>query len=193
MLIKFDAPKTGKWALYFDGCIVNDGVRIVDMRNDDNNMAYVCTRRVSRWGVRKTVEECDSTFIEGLTRRDDYEQILQKMMDHAIVIAVYYKNNLAGYASMYANDLKTRQAYISMFGIKKEYQRKHLGSILMDKCCEIANQSGMRWILLEVLKENVKGFKFYKKYGYIPTGKESEYSVYMKYGGLSNTTGELKS
>ena len=115
------------------------------------------------------------------------------MMDHAIVIAVYYKNNLAGYASMYANDLKTRQAYISMFGIKKEYQRKHLGSILMDKCCEIANQSGMRWILLEVLKENVKGFKFYKKYGYIPTGKESEYSVYMEYGGLSNTTGELKS
>ena len=50
MLIKFDAPKTGKWALYFDGCIVNDGVRIVDMRNDDNNMAYVCTRRVSRGG-----------------------------------------------------------------------------------------------------------------------------------------------
>ena len=48
MLIKFDAPKTGKWALYFDGCIVNDGVRIVDMRNDDNNMAYVCTRRVPR-------------------------------------------------------------------------------------------------------------------------------------------------
>lgn len=157
---------------------------MIDMRKDDNNMVHVSISRVSKVEIRQIVEACDSTFIEGITRRGDYEQILQKMMDYAIVIAVYYKSNLAGYASMYANDLKTRCAFISMFGIKKEYQHKHLGSILMDKCCEIANQSGMRSILLEVLKQNVQGHNFYKSYGFIPTGKETEYSIYMIYSGF---------
>lgn len=154
---------------------------MADMRKDDNHMAYVCTSMVPKEEIRKIVEECDPTFIEGITRRDDYEQILRKMMDYAVVIAVYYKNNLAGYASMYANDLKTRHAFISMFGIKKEYQHKHLGSILMDQCCKIANQSGMQSILLEVLKQNVQGLEFYKRYGFNPTGEETRRSIYMGY------------
>ena len=34
---------------------------------------------------------------------------------------------------------------------------------MKDKCCEIVNQSSLRWILFEVLKQNIQGVKLIRK------------------------------
>lgn len=131
--------------------------------------------------IRSVVEECDSTFMIGITRRENYEQILQKMIDNAEIIVVKYMGKVAGYASLYANDHLSHVGYISMFGIKKEYQGKKLGTLLMDKCCSVAKECGMDTILLEVLKDNCRAYEFYLKYGFAITDRETEYSLFMSY------------
>ena len=131
--------------------------------------------------IRKIVEECDGAFIEGITRRDDYESILQKMINNAQIIVIKCDEKVAGYASIYVNDIKLKRAYISMFGIKKDYQGKKLGTLLMDKCCEIAVKEGMKAIFCEVLKINQPGYGFYQSYGFRKTKKETEKSFFMTY------------
>lgn len=131
--------------------------------------------------IRSVVEECDSAFMIGITRRDNYEQILQKMINHAEIIVVKYMGKVAGYASMYANDYSSHAGYISMFGIKREYQGKRLGTLLMDKCCSVAKECGMDTILLEVLKDNYGAYEFYSRYGFTITDRKTEYSLFMNY------------
>ena len=130
--------------------------------------------------IRRVIEECDDVFISGITKRHDYEQILEKMIRNAKVITVNYKGKLVGYASMYANNFETKEAYVSMFGIKRDYQGMKFGTFLMDRCCEVAKESGMKTIRLEVLKENTKGYCFYEKYGFRKR-EENDYSFYMSH------------
>lgn len=130
---------------------------------------------------KRAVEELDAMFIEGITVRKDYGIILEKMQKYAEFIIAYEGENICGYASMYANDRETKTAYISMIGIKKEYQRKAVGTSLMDKCCERAAEKGMERIRLEVLKNNLTGYRFYKAYGFLEAGEETEKSIFLCY------------
>lgn len=101
------------------------------------------------------------------------------MQEFAEVIVAKMDDNIIGYASMYANNYENKTAYISMFGIKKKFQGKKLGIVLMDKCVEIARKKGMRVISLEVFKTNRNAISFYKAYGFKETGAETELSIYM--------------
>lgn len=117
--------------------------------------------------IRAVIEDCDSTFLVGITKRDNYLEILSKMQHNAIVIVARDEiGETLGYASMYANDFVRRTAFISMYGIKKEFQGNHLGKSLMDKCVGIARRNGMNRIMLEVLNINTKGLAFYTYYGF---------------------------
>lgn len=117
--------------------------------------------------IRGVIEECDNTFLIGITKRENYLEILCKMQQYAnIIVARDELGVTLGYASMYANNEATRTAFISMFGVKKEYQGHHLGTLLMDKCVEVARMNGMRVIKLEVLKQNANGYAFYLRYGF---------------------------
>lgn len=158
-------------------------LRMADLTHDEiNDVMYGTAEKIYSGGViRSVVEECDSAFMIGITRRDNYEQILQKMINHAEIIVVKYMGKVAGYASMYANDYSSHAGYISMFGIKREYQGKRLGTLLMDKCCSVAKECGMDTILLEVLKDNYGAYEFYSRYGFTITDRKTEYSLFMNY------------
>ena len=61
---------------------------------------------------------------------------------------------------MYANNLETRVAYISMIGVLGCMQGRHIGSQLMRKCIQVAQNNGMQFIRLEVLNANKKALIF---------------------------------
>ena len=86
-----------------------------------------------------------------------------------------------GYTSMYANNVQTRTAYISMFCIRTNYQKLHLGTKLMNKAIEVARQNGMVNIRLEVLKDNTKAQKFYSRCGFHVMNESNGTSFMMEY------------
>lgn len=128
----------------------------------------------------KIITICDKTFQKGLLLNDDAKNIIKKIETYAEFFCAYYGENIAGYAAMYANDIEKKRAYISMFGVLKEYQNKHVGSYLMKQCIKIAKCKGMNEIRLEVVNTNITAIYFYKKHGFVFDGKCSDYSSYMK-------------
>lgn len=128
---------------------------------------------------RKAIECCDPSFPKQLTEREDYEAIFAKIDQYAVFFAAICQGEPVGYAAMYANDLTTQTAYITMIGVKEEYQRQQIGSKLMSACVGAAKQRGMKVIRLEVLNTNEKAIAFYKRHGFREEGVASDESTYM--------------
>lgn len=132
--------------------------------------------------IRQIVELCDSSFIVGITRRENYLEILNKMQQYAEFIVPRSDDGTPlGYVSMYANNMQTKVAYISMFCIREEYQQLHLGTALMKRAVEVAGEKGMKIIRLEVLKENTKAQKFYLHNGFRMVSDNHTTSILMEY------------
>ncbi len=54
--------------------------------------------------------------------------------------------------------------------VKKEYQGKTPGKLLMDESLNIARKNNYEWMWLGVNIDNVKAIAFYKRYGFITFG-----------------------
>lgn len=132
--------------------------------------------------IRDIVELCDASFMVGITHRENYTEILNKMQNYAEFIVPRSAEEIPlGYVSMYANNAETKRAYISMFCIRKEFQNQHLGKALMDKAAKIAREKGMETIQLEVLRDNIKGQNFYLKFGFQVKDNSNCSSMFMEY------------
>lgn len=127
---------------------------------------------------KEIIEVCDAAFHKGIVSRDNYDMIFNKLDQYAIIIGAYDENEIIGYAAMYANDLKTKTAYISMIGVIPKMQGKHIGSNLMKRCVRIAKEAGMKFIRLEVENTNQTAIKFYKHNGFSFEKKCSQNTSY---------------
>ncbi|MEO0102692.1 MAG: ribosomal protein S18-alanine N-acetyltransferase, partial [candidate division WOR-3 bacterium] len=56
--------------------------------------------------------------------------------------------------------------HLANIAVKKEYQRKGIGSALMSKMLKIAQDKGIKSIYLEVRKSNLPAQRFYEKFGF---------------------------
>ena len=125
------------------------------------------------------VESCDGAFPRPLTIRKNYSEILNKFQQYADFVVAYDGDSPIGYAAMYANDLSSKTAYISMIGVVDSRQHHHIGSAIMEQCLSIAKARGMCQIRLEVLDTNQKAIAFYKHFDFRFNGCCSPESHYM--------------
>lgn len=91
---------------------------------------------------------------------------------------VYGDERLAGYLKVNEfnaqSDIKDSHALeIERIYISKEFQGKGVGSILMNKAIEIANNNAKSFIWLGVWENNEKALSFYKKNGFYKIGEHS--------------------
>ena len=130
---------------------------------------------------KKVVCECDDAFAIGICPRDDFEELFQKIAKNAFFIVAEDKKSrdVLGYAALYANDLNTRIAYITLICVKAYAQRDHIGTRILEKCDQIAVDNQMTKVRLEVYSDNDKAIAFYKKNGYVFEMKKTEYSYNM--------------
>lgn len=139
------------------------------------------TRIIDRDEKDKVMRSCDSAFPLPICDKENYAEIFNKINQYADFLVDYQDGDIAGYAAMYNNDLNSRTAYISMIGVREEYQGKHIGSLLMKVCKENAQKKGMKAIRLEVFDSNKKAIGFYEKEGFEFEKRCSENSIYMIY------------
>ena len=127
----------------------------------------------------RAIRLCDESFPRGLCKRDDYSEVFEKIDKYAVFFVAYEEGDVCGYAAMYNNDMSSKKAYITMIGVRDAFQRKHIGSKLMEACVKSASENGMVAIRLEVLNSNTKAISFYKNKGFVYEKDCSEDSIYM--------------
>ena len=130
-------------------------------------------KRRAAWAV-------DPVFPVGLHGQPDPEAALEKMLRFADFILAEEDGEIAGLAAIYANDEKTRGAYITLFGVREAWQRRSVGKKLLEACETLCRERGMERIRLEVTDSNEKAVRFYRRSGFVRTGPCEEDSSYME-------------
>ncbi|WP_058309052.1 GNAT family N-acetyltransferase [Gracilibacillus massiliensis] len=93
---------------------------------------------------------------------------------------VYFDNEIAGYLKVntdgaQSEDMGKDALEIERIYIKKKFQKNGIGKLLLNKATEIAIQHNKKKIWLGVWEKNENAIAFYKKMGFIQTGKHPFY------------------
>lgn len=88
-----------------------------------------------------------------------------------IFLLAYESEKLIGYAKMrrdrtYSEFQGEKAIEIERIYVKREFQGKKVGKLLMDRCIEIAKSENSVWLWLGVNNENIKATRFYFRYGF---------------------------
>lgn len=111
---------------------------------------------------------CSSSFYDqSLNNTEAISSLAKKFAKYAQFYYVHISKYICGFCSFYANDVVSREAYLSMIIINHEYQGKGIGSFLLNNCISSCKNEGMASLLLEVNKNNRKAIIFYEKKGFI--------------------------
>lgn len=129
--------------------------------------------------LQNIVALCDTAFCGKTVKcKDFYELILKWSMFGECFVAI--KDEIVGYCVIYANDCIRKVAYITMIGVRPEYQGNHIGYKLLTRICEYSLIKGMDAVELEVLIDNSRALEFYKNFGFKVIGKKNIYSYIMR-------------
>ena len=107
-----------------------------------------------------------STHCSSLKSRVDLNQYSQKLAEHSYTVLLKDENRVLGVAAMYINDSENKAAFITLIGIRSQFQKSGYGSILLQHCIEKAVEAGMKKIRLEVDNDNPKARDFYDRNGF---------------------------
>lgn len=129
----------------------------------------------SKKRILKFLTEIDGIFPVNLSDKVDLNEYVNKIFEKGIIIISEFNNEIVGVLTGYINDKKNKLAYISVLGIKKEYQRRNIGKKLLHIFEQEAKKQKMTNILLYTHKENVGAIKFYEREGYIMSEKKANY------------------
>ncbi len=142
-------------------------------------MKEIHIRRVQQSeDIHSVILQCDSGFQEPVAQRQGYPALLEKLSRYALVFAEG-TTQCRGYAAMYANDMQTKTAFLSLLAVTPAYQGMGIARALLAHCEAAAIACGMERITLEVRKENIPARSLYEQQGFIPTGKETCGKLFM--------------
>lgn len=108
------------------------------------------------------------------------DEYAEKLRDFANVYVAKNNSENVGILVFYANDKESKEAYISLIGVKRGNTRNGIGKELLGCCNEISRKCGMSKIKLEVDQDNMNAIKFYKKNGFSFVSRSERNSFYMQ-------------
>lgn len=128
------------------------------------------------------LKENDSAFPIHLNDRVNIADYANKILENGKVLTYQENHKIIAAILFYANNMTTKEAYISLLCVEKEYQGKHLASNLLKEATKIIIEKNMEKIKLYTHKKNEIPQKLYEKYGFIKVKSDREHSIcYRKY------------
>lgn len=103
---------------------------------------------------------------------------LDKIDKNAIFEKYYVDNNLAGIIAYYCNDLKTKEAYLTLMLVDEDYRGMGISKKLMNSVKDKVQERGFKKINLEVNLKNPEVISSHKRLGYTEDYRDKN-SVYM--------------
>lgn len=106
----------------------------------------------------------DKFMFYPMSQRGNYADIIFKISAAADMLLAYNQNML-GFIAFYANDLKTKRAFVSSITIDTQFRRQGIGKRLFEGAIKVASVKGMEEICLEVDSGNLSAYDFYRTMG----------------------------
>jgi len=108
-----------------------------------------------------------------------YDEYAEKLSRYANVVVCKENHESVGLLVCYANDSKTKTAYVSLIGVQPQWQGKKIGKALLEFCIAFSLKEGMEFLKLEVDSDNARAMRFYSNFGFDFCGESGASSVYM--------------
>ena len=99
---------------------------------------------------------------------------VEKIHKYGNTFVIKRDTKIIGLVAFYANDLVKKYAFITMIVIRKDWQKHGFGKKLIELAKKESISAGMTTLGLWVHKENLNARGFYKKIGFIETGKTNK-------------------
>lgn len=128
------------------------------------------------------IKTCDCAFKIPILNRVNSKDFFNKLSKSAIIIYASQIDILA-YVAFYANDKKSKQAYITVIAVKPEMQNCGIGKNLLNECIYVSCRYGMNKIALKVDKDNENAIKFYSKSNFNIKSEDDKQYLMEKYIG----------
>lgn len=130
--------------------------------------------------IKNIIIKYDELFTKSVVKSQNFEDFIDKISCNANVISACLNGHVAGYCAYYMNDFESREAYITLIAVDKEFQADHLGTIMLDYIKAVAVINGFIGIRLEGHDNNVRAIRFYEHNNFCVEMTASKDSKYMR-------------
>lgn len=96
----------------------------------------------------------------------EIESYLSKIDSISTFEKYYIENNLAGFISYYCNNEETKEAFITLVLVDRNYRGMNIAKKLMAKVIEKVKEKGFLQCGLQVRADNVNAINLYSKIGF---------------------------
>jgi carbamoyl-phosphate synthase large subunit len=132
----------------------------ISIRKMENNKSEV--ERLSRF-----LRSIDQVFFVPLSETVNIGNFAAKVLLQGIVLIAEYEGQLIGALIGYVNDLTSRTAYMSVFGVLESYRSHGVGNRILSAMKETCIENGMEYMCLYTHKTNESAIRFYKRNGFV--------------------------
>lgn len=129
--------------------------------------------------ILRVLLEFKDSFYDSTITIEHINNLFEKFRQHAIFRVLQDDDRNLGFYSLYANDLSTKKAFLSMIVVKNDVQGLGYGKQLLLDCFEQSKLKKMCSLRLEVNKHNKRGNDFYRKNGFTIV-EENEKSFFLE-------------
>lgn len=141
---------------------VDENIKIVSLDLDDME------------SVDQLCNECEDYFLMvngAVHTMEDTEEILsalppQKELKDKFVLGIFYREEMIGVIDLIKDYPVMDQWIIGLFLLKEKDRNKGIGKLVHDALIEIILRDSGKSLTLGVVKENIKGLKFWENLGY---------------------------
>ncbi|QVK21352.1 GNAT family N-acetyltransferase [Mycoplasmatota bacterium] len=102
---------------------------------------------------------------DSLVSKSFEDDLFPDYLDNASAYGIFVDESLIAVLEV-NRELYSKRLRVTSILVEKEYRRKKMGKLLMDKAKEIAGEEGLRAIILETQTCNTKAIDFYLSQGF---------------------------
>lgn len=95
-------------------------------------------------------------FTPSLIERLDINEYFKKLKTHASYSIAYKDDRVAAIILFYCNNYDTKDAYITLLAVRKEYRRMHIASMLLEKSIDFVRMQNMKTVSIHTNNEHAK-------------------------------------
>lgn len=116
-----------------------------------------------------------------LNRLINFREYSEKVLTKGYVLAEIDDNGIGGVICGYANDEKTKQAYMAIFVVSKQKRGKGIAAELFKYQVDYIRKCGMKYLCFKTHVNNIRAQKFYEKMTVpLDQTKHSEQDIFYK-------------
>jgi len=131
--------------------------------------------------IFESINVFNECFIESMKSR------VGNLWDYSVKISCYgnvylakVEGKVVGIIIFYANDIISKAAYITTIAVLKEFKGNSIGKRLLSLSEDVAMENGMKFMELEVHKNNISAIRFYENNGYSYLRNASEKTMFLR-------------